>query len=90
MLLPHARYLVAIADQAISRAARHCMSRSPPVAADQAVRGHAARAARAAVLVPLEFAPPDRTAVLLQRKGSYRTAAARAFVALALDTDWDA
>jgi glyoxylase-like metal-dependent hydrolase (beta-lactamase superfamily II) len=29
MLLRHARYLVAIADQAISRAARRCMSRSP-------------------------------------------------------------
>ena len=28
MLLRHARYLVAIADQAISRAARRCMSRS--------------------------------------------------------------
>jgi LysR family cyn operon transcriptional activator len=40
--------------------------------------------------VPLEFAAPERTAVLLQRKGAYRTAAARAFVALALETDWDA
>ena len=40
--------------------------------------------------VPLEFALPERTAVLLQRKGAYRTAAARAFVALALETDWDA
>jgi hypothetical protein len=30
----------------------------------------------------------DRTAVLLQRKGSYRTAA-RAFIALALEADWD-
>jgi LysR family transcriptional regulator, cyn operon transcriptional activator len=40
--------------------------------------------------VPLEFALPERTAVLLQRKGAYRTAAARAFVALALETDRDA
>jgi LysR family transcriptional regulator, cyn operon transcriptional activator len=40
--------------------------------------------------VPLEFAVPERTAVLLQRRGAYRTAAARAFVALALETDWDA
>jgi LysR family cyn operon transcriptional activator len=39
--------------------------------------------------VPLEFRAPERTAVLLQRKGAYRTAAARAFVALALETDWD-
>jgi hypothetical protein len=43
-----------------------------------------------AILVPLEFALPKRTAVLLQRKGAYRTAAARAFVALTLETDWDA
>jgi LysR family transcriptional regulator, cyn operon transcriptional activator len=41
-------------------------------------------------VVPLEFALPERTAVLLQRKGAYRTAAAQAFVALALETDWDA
>lgn len=41
-------------------------------------------------LVPLEFALPERTAVLLQRKGAYRTAAARAFVALALETESDA
>jgi LysR family cyn operon transcriptional activator len=38
--------------------------------------------------VPLEFALPERTVVLLQRKGAYRSAAARAFVALALETDW--
>lgn len=36
--------------------------------------------------VPLEFAVPERTAVLLQRKGAYRTAAARAFAALALES----
>ena len=40
--------------------------------------------------VPLEFALPERTVVLLQRKGAYRSAAARAFVALALETDWGA
>ena len=40
--------------------------------------------------VPLDFEVLERTAVLLQRKGAYRTAAARAFVALALETNWDA
>jgi len=36
--------------------------------------------------VKLEPALPQRTAALLQRKGAYRSAAARAFVELALDT----
>ena len=89
MLLRHARYLVAIADQAISRAARCCMSRSPRCRSRSgSSRTRCARrcSTARAVLVPLEFALPERTAVLLQRKGAYRTAAARAFVAL--ETDW--
>jgi LysR family transcriptional regulator, cyn operon transcriptional activator len=49
-----------------------------------------AREQKGLFLVPLEFALDERTAVLLQRKGAYRTAAAQAFVALALETDWDA
>ncbi len=40
--------------------------------------------------VSLQFSLPARTAVLLQRAGAYRTVAARAFVALALATDWGA
>jgi LysR family transcriptional regulator, cyn operon transcriptional activator len=49
-----------------------------------------AREQKGLFLVPLEFALAEWTAVLLQRKGAYRTAAAQAFVALALETDWDA
>jgi LysR family transcriptional regulator, cyn operon transcriptional activator len=49
-----------------------------------------AREQKGLFLVPLEFALDEWTAVLLQRKGAYRTAAAQAFVALALETDWDA
>ena len=38
----------------------------------------------------IELAPPPtkRTAALLQRRGAYRTAAARAFVSLALEAQW--
>jgi LysR family cyn operon transcriptional activator len=36
-------------------------------------------------LVDLEPALPQRTAALLLRKGAYRSAAARAFIALALE-----
>jgi len=49
-----------------------------------------ARAQIGLLTVPLDFATPTRTAALLQRREAYRTAAAQAFVALALETDWDA
>jgi LysR family cyn operon transcriptional activator len=72
MLLPRARYLVAIADHAISRAAAelHVSQLAP----SQQIRQiedtlRAPLLDRSGVLVPLEFALPERTVVLLQRKG---------------------
>ncbi|WP_341315136.1 transcriptional regulator CynR [Paraburkholderia sp. IMGN_8] len=44
-----------------------------------------ARAHSELCLVDMEPAPPQRTAALLLRKDAYRTAAARAFIALALE-----
>ncbi|AGW94698.1 hypothetical protein N234_32115 [Ralstonia pickettii DTP0602] len=44
-----------------------------------------AREHEALFQIRLQPEPPQRTAALLQRKGAYRSAAAKAFVAIALE-----
>ena len=81
MLLRHIRYFLAVAEHRnFTRAAEALHVCYLPRSREQI----------GLFPVPLEFAAPERTAVLLQRKGAYRTAATRVFVALALETDWDA
>ena len=81
MLLRHIRYFLAVAEHRnFTRAAEALHVCYLPRSREQI----------GLFPVPLEFAAPERTAVLLQRAGAYRTAAARAFVELALAMNWNA